>query len=177
MFLEKDEMKFAILYALRQYPHPLSLTRITELMTWDENVMSYFDLTIMLSELIEDGFIERLYYRDEECVRLTGKGVDADGFFSGRVPPSIRARIRSVASREDFDEKTNPNSVTAVTEPLGEGRYAAALTMLDRGEPMLELKIDAGNRVQAGRTARLLKKNAAEIYKYICKTLDENGQD
>ena len=73
MFLENDEMKFAILYTLNVYKYPLSIERFAELLTWDEEVMSYFDLTILLSELIEDEFIERLYYRNEECVKLTQK--------------------------------------------------------------------------------------------------------
>ena len=59
MFLENDEMKFAILYTLNVYKYPLSIERFAELLTWDEEVMSYFDLTILLSELIEDEFIER----------------------------------------------------------------------------------------------------------------------
>lgn len=173
MFLEKDEMKFAILYTLKQYKYPISLERLTGLLTWDENVMSYFDLTIMLSELIEDGFIERLYYRNEECVRLTGKGIDTDEFFRGRVPGSIRRKIRAAAESEEFDEKTNPNGIVSEIIPVGGGRYMAAVTMLDAGSPMLELKIDAGYKYEASRAKDTLKRKAGEIYKYICKTLDE----
>ncbi len=172
MFLEKDEMKFAILYTLRQYPHPLSLTRLTELLTWDENVMSYFDLTIMLGELIEDGFIEQLFYKNSECVKLTGRGINTDDFFSGRVPASIRKKITSAAKREEFENLVNPNGVTAEVIPAGGGRHTAADTMLDGGSPILEIKIDAGHKIQAVRTAEALKEHAAEIYKYICKTID-----
>ena len=52
MFLENDEMKFAILYTLNVYKYPLSIERFAELLTWDEEVMSYFDLTILLLSLI-----------------------------------------------------------------------------------------------------------------------------
>ncbi len=174
MLSEKDEIKFAILYTLRQYPYPLSLTRLTELLTWDENVMSYFDLTIMLSELIEDGFIEQLFYKNSECVKLTGRGTDTEDFFRDRVPKSIRKKIASAVRREEFEELVNPNGVTAEVIPAGGGRHTAALTMLDGGSPILEIKIDAGQRLQAVRTAEALKEHAAEIYKYICKTIDVN---
>ncbi len=175
MFLEKDEMKFAILYTLRQYPHPVSLTRLTELLTWDENVMSYFDLTIMLSELIEDGFTERLFYRNMECVKLTDRGIDADDYFADRVPASIRKKISDAVKREEFENLVNPNGVTTEIEPAGGGRYIAAVTMMDGGSPILEIKLDAGHRLQAARTAEALKNRAPEIYKYICKTLDEGS--
>ena len=174
MFLEKDEMKFAILYTLRQYSHPLSVSRLIELLIWDENVMSHFDLMIMLGELIEDKFIERLYYREEECVKLTGRGTQTDDFFRGRVPSSIRKRIKEVAARENFDEISNPNGIIGEIIPSNGGRYMASLLMLDSGSPMMELKIDVGHRLQATRAAKILKNNADEIYKYICKTLDES---
>lgn len=175
MFLEKDEMKFAILYTLKAYSYPLSLERLAELLTWDEEVMSYFDLTIMLSELIEDGFINRLYYRSEECVSLTEKGEDTNEFFFERIPASIRERIKGLAAKESFDEKTNPNAVYSEIVPVARNRYMASLTMLDSGTPMLELKIDVGHRSQANKAKEILKNKADEIYKYLLKTLDENG--
>ena len=50
----------------------------------------------------------------------------------------------------------------------------ASLLMLDSGSPLLELKIDVGHRLQATRAAEILKNKADEIFKYICKTLDES---
>ncbi|HIV85212.1 MAG TPA: DUF4364 family protein [Candidatus Monoglobus merdigallinarum] len=177
MFLEKDEMKFAILYTLKVYSYPLPLEKLTELLTWDEEVMSYFDLSIMLSELIEDGFIQKLRYREAECVRLTEKGSDANEFFSGRVPRTIRKNIKEYAQRDEFDEKTNPNGTVCDIEPVSYNRYFASLTMLDSGSPILELKVDAGSRAEANRAKELLRKNADDIYKYIFKTLDGNKED
>lgn len=174
MFLEKDEMKFAILYTLKVYSYPLSVEKLAEVLTWDEEVMSYFDLTIMLSELIEDEFIERLFYRSEECVRLTHRGEDANQFFSERIPAAIRARLKEFARKDSFDERTNPNGVITDIEPVGNNRYMASLIMLDTGSPILELKIDVGRKSQANRAKSILKNKAEEIYKYLCKTLDED---
>lgn len=173
MFLKKDEMKFAILYTLKVYGHPLSLEKLSELLTWDEEVMSYFDLTILLSELIEDEFIERLYYLNAECVELTQKGSEANEFFFKRIPTSIRERLKGFADRDCFDEKTNPNATLSDIIPIAHNRYMASLTMLDGGTPILELKLDVGHRSEASRVSKILKKNADQIYKYLCEKLDE----
>ena len=175
MFLENDEMKFAILYSLKVYSHPVSLEKLAALLTWEEDVMSYFDLTILLSELIEDGFIERLHYRNEECVTLTDRGADANEYFCGRVPGSIRESIKDTAKKDEFDEKTNPNAVMSEIVPIAFNRYMAELKMLDSGSPILELSIDAGQRSEAERAAEILKSKSAEIYGFICKILD--GQE
>lgn len=172
MFLEKDEMKFAILYSLKVYSRPVSLEKLTRLLTWDENVMSYFDLTILLGELIEDGFIERLYYMNEESIQLSEKGADTSDFFSGRVPKSIRQKIKGFADKDGYDEKTNPNATTADIAAIAQNHYMAELRMLDGGIPMLELSIDAGSRAQAELARDRLKEHSREIYCYLCEILD-----
>lgn len=174
MFLENDEMKFAILYTLKVYTYPLSLEKLARVLTWDEEVMSYFDLTILLSELIEDKFIERLYYLNEECVKLTELGLDTDEFFSKRIPLSIRQRIKETAARDNFDEKTNPNAVLSDILPVSVNRYMTELKILDAGSPILELKMEIGQKAQAEKARDVFKKKSQEIYAYLCKILDEN---
>ncbi len=174
MFLENDEMKFAILYTLKVYNHPVSLEKLARILTWDEDVMSYFDLTILLSELIEDSFIERLYYLNEECVRLSSRGEDTAEFFSERVPGSIRQRIKETADRDSFDEKTNPNAVISEIIPVALNRYMAELKILDAGTSIFELRMDVGRRAEAERAKEILKSKSEEIYAYLCKILDES---
>ena len=69
MYLEKDEMKFAILYTLEKNVEPMSMSLLCEVLTWDKNVMGYFELAEMLAELIEDNYAERVNYRGEEAFR------------------------------------------------------------------------------------------------------------
>lgn len=174
MFLEKDEMKFAILYTLKVYSYPVAIEKLARLLTWDEDVMSYFDLTILLSELIEDNFIERLYYLDEECVQLTELGTDTAEFFSKRVPGSIRQKIKDTAARDNFDEKTNPNAVLADVVPVSVNRYMTELKILDTGSPILELRMEIGKKAEAEKARDIFKSKSQEIYSYLCKILDES---
>ena len=90
MYLEREEMKFAVLYAINQYKAPISMSRIYEIFTWDKEIMDYFDLAGILDELLEDGYILKKFYRNEESLCLTESGKAAYVYFNSRVPYSAR---------------------------------------------------------------------------------------
>ena len=85
MYLDKEEIKFAVLYTIKQYKAPISMSRIYEILTWEKGVMDYFDLSEALMELTEDGYILNKYYRNEEAYSLTEMGADTHNFFKDRV--------------------------------------------------------------------------------------------
>lgn len=106
--MEHDEMKFSILYTLDKYVEPITMTELCDILTWEKQVMNYFDLALMLNELIEDGFVQSKFYRDEHAFSLTEKGTETNSFFFERIPPSVRRRIDSVISERKYDEQYNP---------------------------------------------------------------------
>ena len=108
--MEHDEMKFSILYTLDKYVEPITMTELCDILTWEKQVMNYFDLALMLNELIEDGFVQSKFYRDEHAFSLTEKGTETNSFFFERIPPSVRRRIDSVISERKYDEQYNPNA-------------------------------------------------------------------
>ncbi len=160
MFLEHDEMKIAILYTLEKNVAPLSMPALCDILTWDKQVMNYFDLALMLNELIEDGFVDSKFYRDERCFTPSEKGRETNAFFFERVPPSIRGKIDSAISEIKFEEQINPNAVTTEVIPVAAHQYQAGLNMLDASVPMLELRIHAGSRADAERAAKRLLPDA-----------------
>ena len=169
--MEHDEMKFSILYTLDKYVEPITMTELCDILTWEKQVMNYVDLALMLNELIEDGFVQSKFYRDEHAFSLTEKGTETNSFFFERIPPSVRRRIDSVISERKYDEQYNPNAVDTEVIPIAKHQYMAALSMLDSNLPMLEVKIHAGGRGDAERAAKILAAQADEIYKYILKKI------
>lgn len=167
MFLERDEMKFAILYTLEKYKEPISMPDLCDILTWEKQVMNYFDVALMLNELIEDGFAETKYYRDERSFELSEKGKETNTFFFERVPGSVRKRIDSAVSEIKFEEQYNPNSVTSEVIPIAAHQYMASLKMLDANVPLLELQINVGSRPDAEKAAKLLAKEADNVYKML----------
>lgn len=172
MFLEHDEMKFAILYTLKKYVEPISMPDLSAILTWDKEVMGYFDLSIMLNELIEDGYVESKYYRDDRAFSLSPKGEDTNDFFFERVPKSIRNRIDDAVGKMKYDEQ-DPNAVITHVFPIGVKQYMTEIKMLDTNTPMLELRINMGSRIQAERAAKKLKEQMPEIYADLLKRISE----
>ena len=167
MFLERDEMKFAILYTLKRYAEPINMPALSEILTWGRDVMSYFDLAVMLEELIEDKYVETKYYRGDRCFYLSGRGIDTNEFFFERVPKSIRRKIDEAVGAIKFADQVDPNAVKTEILPVAAQQYMASMQMLDSGSPLLELKIFAGSRAEAEKTANALKSNASAIYEAI----------
>lgn len=167
MFLERDEMKFAILYTLKRHVEPATMPQLSEILTWDNKVMGYFDLAIMLNELIEDGYVEKTHYRGIEAFLLSEKGKDTNDFFFERVPGSIRRHIEETVASIKYQEQVDPHAIKSEILPVAPQQYMASLQMLDGGTPLLELQIFSGSRAEAEHSAKALKKQAAEIYKDI----------
>ncbi len=174
MYLEKEEMKFAALYAIKQYKAPISVSLIYEIFTWDKEIMDYFDLAGILDELLEDGYILKKYYRNEEALCLTESGEAAHIYFKSRVPYSVRERINEAIGRVKYDELVDPNAVRAEVVFAADEQYMAKCSITEDKVPMLELSINMGQRHHAERVAAYFKKNSKKIYDEILKLCTED---
>lgn len=172
MFLDRDEMKFAILYTLKRYVEPVTMERLSEVLTWDREVMGYFELAELMNELSEDGYVESKFYMDALCYTLSEKGMDTNDFFFERIPKSIRVKIEKAVHTIKFQEQADPNAVMTEILPTAPQQYMASLKMLDAGTPILELQIFAGSKAQAEKAAKELKAQAQDIYQNLIKRIE-----
>ncbi len=173
MFLEKEEMKFTAVYALKQYKAPIFESLLYEIFTWDKGIMEYFDLAEVLAELTEDGYVCKKFYRNQEALCLTQKGDQAYLYFKSRIPASIRERIDNAIGRIKYDEVADPNAVLADVTFAAEEQYMAKCRIMEDKVPLLELNINMGSRAHAQRTADYFKKNSKQIYENILKLFEE----
>ena len=171
MFLEHDEMKFAILYTLKRYVEPVNMSELIEILTWGKEVMGYFDLASMIAELNDGGYVEKTHYKNQEAFCLSDKGKDTNDFFFERVPKSIRRRIDESVGAIKFADQTDPNAIKTEILPIAPYQYMASLQMLDAGSPLLELKVFSGSRAEADKAAKKLKAQATNIYKDVIKRI------
>ena len=172
MFLDRDEMKFAILFTMKRYVEPVAMDRLGEILTWDREVMGYFEMAELMEELSEDGYVESKFYLDDLCYSLSEKGKDTNDFFFERVPKSIRLKIEKAVNTIKFAEKADPNAVQTEILPTAPQQYMASLKMLDAGDPILELQIFAGSKAQAEKAAKALKAQAEEIYQELIQRIE-----
>ncbi len=174
MYLEKEEMKFAALYAIKQYKAPMQENRLYEIFTWDKEIMEYFDLSEVLFELSEDKYVSTKFYRNEEALCLTERGEEAFSFFKKRVPASIRERIDAAIGEIKYSELSDPNIIRSEIVPVADEQFMSRLSISENKHPVLELSINMGKRTQAQKVADYLKDNADRIYKEILKICTED---
>ncbi len=169
MYLNQEEMKFAAVYAVKQYKAPISVSLIYEIFTWDKEIMEYFDLAAVLDELLEDGYILKKYYRNEEALCLSETGEAAYLYFKSRIPYSVRERIDAAIGRVKYDELVDPNAARADVVFVADEQYMAKCSLIEDKIPLMELSINMGDRVHAQRVANYFKKNSRKIYEEILK--------
>lgn len=170
MYLEKSEEKFAVLYTIDRYEAPLDLTTLFEIMTWEKQVMEYFDLSEILFELKEDKYIEKKYYRDLQAYILTDKGREALALFSERIPPAVKLKLNDAIGKIKFDRIADPNAVTAEVLPSGPTGWILRCSLKENGKEQMELVLNFhSSRLPAELSADNFKNNANKIYQGILK--------
>lgn len=177
MYLEKAEEKFAVLYTVKTFETPIDITRLFEIMTWEKQVMEYFELSEILFELSEDGYIEKKFHRNEEAYILTDKGKEACSLFSDRVPPSVKERIRDAIGRIKYEDILSPDFVKAEVFPSGENGCDLRCSIGEGGHLQLEMTVNFGSsELSASLAADNFKKNGQKIYGEILKLLLEESE-
>ncbi len=174
MYLEKEEMKFIVLYVLKAYKAPINSDTFYEIITWDKEIMGFFDAAETLSELISDNYIEKTFYKNESCYTLTEDGSRAIELFAERFPKSIKNRIDTAIGKIKYDALSDPDAVYAEVLPATHSDFMVHLTYYKEHKPLLELRLNAGSRVQAEAVAKYFKENADKAYTEIFKAL--NGE-
>ena len=177
MYLEKEEEKFAVLYTVLTYETPIDITRLYEIMTWEKQVIEYFELSEILFELSEDGYIEKKFHRNEEAYALTEKGKEACSLFSDRVPPSVKERIKDAIGKIKYDDILAPDFVKAEIFPSGENGCDLRCSIAEGGKLQFEMTVNFGtSELSANLAAENFKKNGREIYGEILKLLVEESK-
>ncbi len=171
MFLEKEEMKFIVLYALKQYKAPMTSETFYEIITWDKDIMGFFDAFSSLNELSTTGYVEMTFYRNEECFTLTENGEKALELFGDKFPKSIKNRIDDAIGKLRYDTLSDPKAIYAEVLPVTHKEYGVKLSVMEDHKPLMELSLNVGDRQIAEQTAKHFKENSEEIYKEILKII------
>lgn len=169
MLLENEEIKFIVLYVLKRYDAPISSETFYEILTWDKEIMGFFDAAAALSELVAGGYAKKTFYRNEECYALTEDGLRSAELFGDKFPKSIQNRIDSAIGSIKYETLASPDMAYAEVLPATDRDYAARCTYLQNRTPMMELSLNAGSRAQAEAVARYFEEHSKEIYEGILK--------
>ena len=136
--LEESERKLYTLLVLRELG---SSTHLQLLQFMVENkIMSYFDLTLALYELVSEGHVSKINGAADSLYQITEAGNEALGFFINRIPHSKAELIHREAPiwRRRIDTEKSISS--QIIQNSG-GEYVAYLKLTDGQYTMLKIEI------------------------------------
>lgn len=174
MLLSDDEMKFAVLYTMKAFEVPITADILTRILTWDKDVMGYFDVQSVLLTLKEDKFIEDNYYKNDAAYALTELGSQTNELFCKRLPKSVRVKIDEAVGNIKYDTLIKTQRGTGEIIPSESGEYFSALTVTDGEETVMELRLRIGDRDSARNVAKYMEDHADDIYNSVLKSVFPN---
>lgn len=172
--LDETDRKLYTLLALRELGS-CSHSQLLYFMV-ENDIMSYFDLSLALHELVNDGQAARIAHPADSLYQITEAGMETLDFFTGRLAHSKVTLIREQAPawRERFAIEKE-YSAKVVQNPGGE--YVAQLRLVEGTYTALSIDIPAPERRLADHLAEAWPRHAGEIYQFLMNTLGEEPKE
>jgi len=161
--------KLIILYILDSVDYPLTNNRLTEFIL-ERQYTNYFNVQQVLAQLVEDGYVSSEVSRNTTTYLITSAGGQTLSLFLNDLNPAIRKDIdnflrdHSYALREEV-------AYPADYEKTKFGDYITQLQILERNQPIFELKLSVPNEEDAIRVCNEWEKNNADLYRYAVSKL------
>lgn len=168
--LDEQDRKLYTLLALRELGSASHMQLLYFMV--ENDIMSYFDLSLALHELVNEGHAAKIAHPADSLYQITDAGLEALSFFVNRLAHSKVQLIceKAPAWRERFNTEKQ-YSAKVIQNPGGE--YVAQLRLVDGTTTVLALDIPAPERKLADRFAEAWPQKAGDIYQYLMNTLGE----
>lgn len=169
--LDQTDRKLYTLLALRE----LGGCTHTQLLyfMFENDIMSYFDLSLALHELLEDGHLARTDHPLDYLYAPTPAGLETLSFFINRLPHSKVTLIcdQAPAWKQRFQrEKQYAAKVTQNTS----GEYVIRLRLVEGNVARLSIDLPVPEHAMAEQMARRWEGCADDIYRRLISRLSED---
>lgn len=176
IFNKPTDIKFLILYTLKEANQPLSNPQLTYLII-DNTETNQFDLYQSLDFLVKIGYVHKFESLDKKTLYLlTKEGEQAAINFERRLPLIVRKyiskSIKPLLKREKAKRRITTNVVAVNFD-----EFCAECKLSDDDVPLLTLNLYSGSKENAMAVCRKFKDNTEEIYKTIIDMLMPTTQD
>ena len=172
--LDETDRKLYTLLALRELGSASHLQLLYFMV--DNDIMTYFDLSLALHELVDEGQAAKIAHPADSLYQITEAGRETLSFFVNRLAHSKATLIcrEAPAWRERFAAEKQ-FSAKVVQQPGGE--YVTQLRLVDGSAVALSIDIPSPERRLADQLAAAWPRHAGEIYQYLMDTLGKDGAD
>ncbi|MCI6736924.1 MAG: DUF4364 family protein [Intestinibacter sp.] len=161
--------KLLILYILYKIKMDLTNSQITQVVLETE-MMNYFSLQQLLSQLMESKFLKIYKESDKEFYCLTQKGLETLESLMLKIPIDA-------ANKVDHYIKLNKESLLAETQvkssfvKQSENEFIVNLRVIENQSNLIDLNLNVSSEKQANHICNNWKKNASHMYAEVINLL------
>lgn len=171
---DEHEVKLSILYSVKYAGFPVSDTEIKHFMLTATSV-SFVDLCINLSVLLDDGFLKIVWRDDMEKYDLTDSGTELIEMFSDKILLTVRENLRSTID-EYFKRDGKKLQISARISPASGENFNVELTISNSKNTLMSLSLFAGKRNSAISMRKHFEKNATDIFAKIMELASDTNE-
>ena len=161
--------KLLILYILDKINMDLTNSQITQVVLETE-MMNYFSLQQLLSQLMESKFLITYKDSDREYYSLTQKGVETLEYFLSRIPENSTKKVDEyiLSNRENLLADTQVKSSFV---KQSDNEFIVNLRVIENQCNLIDLNLNVSSEKQAQLICNNWKNNASYMYAEIIDLL------
>ena len=165
--------KLLILYILDKINMDLTNSQITQVVLETE-MMNYFSLQQLLSQLMESKFLITYKDSDREYYSLTQKGIETLEYFLSRIPENSTKKVDEYI----FNNKENLLADTQVKSSFvkqSDNEFIVNLRVIENQCNLIDLNLNVSSEKQAKLICNNWKSNASDMYAEVIDLLIRNN--
>lgn len=171
-FDEKVDVKLIALFIIDNFKMPVPNSFIVDTLSL-EPFVNYFDLQHQIGELEEEELVTYYIEENDRFYSLTEKGSQALGFFSDRIPKTVRERLLKAIKVKIKDLK-NALSVKADYKKVNDIEYLVSLGISEGNYDMFNVSISVSDEILAKRMCASFKNDPQTLYSEFLSVLTKD---
>ncbi len=165
------ENKIMILYIIHKFKIPLTESQFIQFIL-EKEFMNYFIFKQHLSELISSQMIEYNTSEKYSFYLITKKGQQTLELFQKLITQDMKNIIDMEIEVKKNQFKKDSEIITNYVM-IGEHEYIVYLMAIEKGTPLIDLRLNVGTKEQAEILCRNWKKNSSKYFKKIFDIVTE----
>ncbi|AEE95616.1 DUF4364 family protein [Mahella australiensis] len=166
---QADVNRLAILYFIDKMHIPIPNAQITHFMV-GANVMNYFDLQQLLSQLVRDGLVDYMESQGRYFYSINDKGKSIVVRLYDDIPQWMVNLIDDYAKGKHID-LPGESEMPAFYEKKNEEEYIVHCKVIENGMMLMDLRINVPNSELAQIICDGWPAKAADVYKAVVENI------
>lgn len=164
----KYGIKILLCYLLKYFDSTISRKAFIEILREGE-LVNYFEIGPALNALVDLGLIECIRREDDDYFKITPDGIWVTEKLQSDIFIGAKEKAVNIAAGVIAREKRK-GTVDYKIDKIDNG-YLVIMTVLDKGEIMMQAKLFAGDYVQARLVGEKFMDNPQKLYNSIIDAL------